>query len=316
MIYTITLNPALDHFIDVDDLSVDDANRVKAECLYAGGKGIDVSRALRHLGSDSMALGFIGGHNGNIMVDLLKAEGVNCYFTPISQETRRNIIICAGAERSRTQTMLNAPGPTVTPVEWRAFLTHLRLLDLREAYVVVSGSLPRGVPAGAYYQIITLVQQLGAKAILDADGPCLREGLKAKPFAIKPNLNELRRAIGKPLRTEAEIVAAARALNRTGVTVVIVSRGRRGLFLVHDDGCTRAVPPPVKVRSTVGAGDSAAAGFVFGHAGGKSLEECARFAAAAGTAATLAPGNQLCSLKDTLRLVPRINVHAAKGASR
>jgi 6-phosphofructokinase 2 len=316
MIYTITLNPALDHFIDVDDLSVDDANRVKAECLYAGGKGIDVSRALRHLGSDSMALGFIGGHNGNIMVDLLKAEGVNCYFTPISQETRRNIIICSGTERSRTQTMLNAPGPTVTPVEWRAFLTHLRLLDLREAYVVVSGSLPRGVPAGAYYQIITLAQQLGAKAILDADGPCLREGLRAKPFAIKPNLNELRRATGKPLRTEAEIVAAARALNRTGVTVVIVSRGRRGLLLVHDDGCIRAAPPPVKVRSTVGAGDSAAAGFVFGHAGGKSLEECARFAAAAGTAATLAPGNQLCSLKDTLRLVPRIKVHAVKGASR
>lgn len=316
MIYTITLNPALDHFIEVDDLAVDDANRVKAECLYAGGKGIDVSRALRHLGSDSMALGFIGGHNGNIMVDLLKAEGVNCYFTPISQETRRNIIICSGTERSRTQTMLNAPGPTVTPVEWRAFLTHLRLLDLREAYVVVSGSLPRGVPAGAYYQIITLAQQLGAKAILDADGPCLREGLRAKPFTIKPNLNELRRAIGKPLRTEAEIVAAARALNRTGVTVVIVSRGRRGLLLVHDDGCIRAAPPPVKVRSTVGAGDSAAAGFVFGHAGGKSLEECARFAAAAGTAATLAPGNQLCSLKDTLRLVPRIKVHAVKGASR
>jgi len=314
MIYTVTLNPALDHFVEVNDLAVDDANRVKAECLYAGGKGIDVSRALRHLGGDSMALGFIGGHNGRTMVELLKAEGVTCYFTPITQETRRNIIVCTG--RPRTQTMLNAPGPSVTPVEWRAFLTHLRLLDLREAYVVVSGSLSRGVPANAYYQIITLVQQCGARAVLDADGPCLREGLKAKPFAIKPNLNELRRAIRKPLRDETEIMAAAAALNRSGVEIVLISRGSRGLLVSGSGSRIQAVPPPVKVKSTVGAGDSAVAGFVFGHANGKSLEECARFAAAAGTAATLAPGNQLCSLKDTLRLVPRINVRAVKGASR
>ncbi len=306
MIYTVTLNPALDHFIEVDGLVVDDANRVRGECLYAGGKGIDVSRALRRLGGDSMALGFIGGHNGRTMIELLKAEGVTCYFTPITRETRRDIVVCTG--KPRTQTMLNAPGPTVTSVEWHAFLTHLRLLDLREAYIVVSGSLPRGVPADAYRQIITLARKLGAKAILDADGPSLREGLKANPFAIKPNLNELRRATGKPLRTDAEIVAAAAALNRSGVEIVLVSCGRRGLLVVSDGARIRAVPPPVKVKSTIGAGDSAGAGFVFGHAGGKSLEECARFAAAAGTAATLAPGNQLCNLKDTLRLVPKIKV--------
>jgi len=313
MIYTVTLNPALDHFIEVADLSVDDANRVKAECLYAGGKGIDVSRALRHLGGDSMALGFMGGHNGRTMIDLLKAEGVTCYFTPITQETRRDIVVCTG--RPRTQTILNAPGPAVTRVEWRAFLTHLRLLDLREAYLVVSGSLPRGVPADAYYQIISLAQKLGARAILDADGPCLREGLKAKPFAIKPNLNELRRALGRSLRTDAEIVETAAALNRSGVKIVLVSCGRQGLLVVGNGVRLRAIPPPVKIKSTVGAGDSAVAGFVFGHASGKSLEECARFAAAAGTAATLAPGNQLCNLKDTLRLVPYIQVHFLKGAS-
>jgi len=314
MIYTITLNPALDHFIEVDDLVVDDANRVKAECLYAGGKGIDVSRALRHLGTDSMALGFIGGHNGNIMVDLLKAEGVTCYFTPIAQETRRDIVVCTG--RRRTQTMLNAPGPSITPEEWRGFLTHLKLLDLRDAYVVASGSLCRGVPADAYYQVVSLVQKQGARAILDADGACLRAGLKAKPFAIKPNLKEMRRALGRPLQTEREILAAATALNRAGVSVVMVSRGRRGLLVVSNGERIRAVPPPVKVKSTVGAGDSAVAGFVFGHAGGKSLEECARFAAAAGTAATLAPGNQLCRSRDVLRLMPRIKVETMKGANR
>ena len=308
MIYTITLNPALDHYVEVDDLLVEDANRVRSECLYAGGKGIDVSRAIRHLGSDSMALGFIGGHNGQVMVDMLKAEGVTCYFTPIAQETRRDIIL--SNRRRGTQTLLHARGPSITAEEWRGFLTHLRLLELRDAYVVLGGSLPRGVPIDAYRQIVALVQRRGAKVVLDADGACLKAGLKARPFAAKPNVNELRRATGRPLRTEDEILAAATALNRAGVKIVMVSRGRQGLLVASRTERYRAVPPPVKVRSTVGAGDSTVAGFVFRHAGGKTLEDCVRFATAAGTAATLAPGNQLCRLRDVQRLAPRITIEA------
>ncbi|TAJ29363.1 MAG: 1-phosphofructokinase [Nitrospirae bacterium] len=317
MIYTITLNPALDHYLEVDDLTVDDANRVKSECLYAGGKGIDVSRAIRHLGGDSMALGFIGGHNGQVLLDLLKREGVTTYFTPIAQETRRDIIV--NNRKAGTQTMLNARGPTVTAEEWRSFLEHLRLLDLRDAYVVLGGSLPRGVALDAYYQIVRLVQRRGAKAVLDADGPCLKAGLKARPFAIKPNVKELQRVSGRPLRTEADILAAATALNRGGVNVVLVSRGRQGLLVVSGTRhrsplLLRAVPPPVKVRSTVGAGDSTVAGFVFRHAGGKTVEDAVRYATAAGTAATLAPGNQLCRLIDVQRLVPRVKIEQLRSA--
>jgi 6-phosphofructokinase 2 len=135
MMYTITLNPALDHFRTVEELRVDDANRVQSECLYAGGKGIDVSRAIRELGDDSMALGLIGGHSGQIMVDLLEKEGVTCCFTPISQETRRNLVI--GTLARGTQTMLNSRGPLVTKPEWAEFFVHLRLLDLRGLYVVL-----------------------------------------------------------------------------------------------------------------------------------------------------------------------------------
>lgn len=312
MIYTVTLNPALDHYMEVEEFRVDDANRVTAESLYAGGKGIDVSRAVRHLGTTSIALGFIGGHNGQVMVDLLKREGVDCYFTPIAQETRRNILI---TNRSTgAQTMLNARGPAVTIEEWESFLTHLRLLDLRDAYVVLGGSLPRGLQADAYCRIIKLVQRQGARAVLDADGLALKAGLRARPFAIKPNLNELRRLTGKPLATGPEVMAAARALHRRGVQVVMVSRGRLGMIAVgraprrRSALALRAVPPAVVVRSTVGAGDSAVAGFVFRHAGGKSLEDCVRFATAAGTAGTLAPGNQLCRLRDVQRLLPRVKV--------
>lgn len=306
MIYTITLNPALDHFLDVDELRLDDANRVQGECLYAGGKGIDVSRAIRRLGGDSMALGFIGGHTGQVMIELLKAEGVTCYFTPIAQDTRRNIIVTAA--RRRTQTMLNSRGPMVTKSEWAAFLAHLTLLNLRGAYVVVSGSLPRGVPSDAYRQIIALVQSRGARAVLDADGPCLKSGLRAKPFAIKPNVNELRRLTGKPLGSEAAILRAVEPVHRAGVDVVIVSRGSKGILLIGSRERYRATPPPVTVRSTVGAGDSAVAGFVFAYASGKGLEECVRMATAAGTAATLAPGNQLCRADDVRRLAPKVKV--------
>ncbi len=311
MIYTITLNPALDHYLEVDEFFMDDANRVRAECLYAGGKGIDVSRVLTRLGGDSMALGFIGGHNGQVMLDLLKREGVTSYFTAIAQETRRDIII--SARRKGTQTLLHTKGPVVTDEEWDCFLAHLALLDLRDTYVMMGGSLPRGVPSGAYRQLVQLVQQQGAKAILDADGACLKAGITARPFAIKPNLHELRRAVGKPLRTDADILKAATALNRKGVTIVIVSLGPRGLLVVSGDGrrppeVLRAVPPAVRVRSRVGAGDSTVAGFILRHAGGQPLEDCARFATACGTAATLAPGNQLCRLSDVQRLVPRVKI--------
>jgi 1-phosphofructokinase family hexose kinase len=307
MIYTITLNPALDHYLEVERFRVDDANRVQAERLYAGGKGIDVSRAIRRLGGDSMALGFIGGHNGRVMVEMLKAEGVTTYFTPIAQETRRNLIVSAARG---TQTIFNSRGPAVSAEEWRCFLVHLRALELRDAYVVLGGSLPRGVPTDAYGQIVRLVQGRGARAVLDADGPALKAGLRAKPFAIKPNVNELRRLAGRPLRTERDIVQAALAANRRGVEIVLVSRGRQGLLLLGRNERWRAVPPPVKVRSTIGAGDSTVAGFVLKHAGGKAPEECARYATAAGTAATLEPGTELCHPSEVQRLLPRIKIQA------
>ncbi len=314
MIYTVTLNPALDRYIEVEDLVVDDANRITAECFYAGGKGIDVSRAIRHLGGESMALGFIGGYSGQLMMDLLKEEGVTTYFTHIEEETRRNVLI--NPQRRRRQTMLNAAGPNVVEKEWHSFLTHLRLLDLRDAYVVISGSLPRGVPDNAYALIVQIVQGRGAKAIVDADGACMRAALDAKPFAIKPNVNELRRIVGEVLTGEAELLQAARELNRRGIAVVMVSRGPEGLLLVSERACYRAVPPSVLVKSTVGAGDSTVAGFVLKHAGGKSLEECVRFATACGTAATLSPGNQLCQSRDVQRLLPKVRVEAIRGGRR
>ncbi|MFO0775386.1 MAG: 1-phosphofructokinase [Nitrospiraceae bacterium] len=308
MIYTVTLNPALDRYIEVEDLVVDDANRITSECFYAGGKGIDVSRAIRMLGGESLALGFIGGYSGQLLTDLLKHEGVMTYFTPITAETRRNIIV--NPQRRRHHTMLNAQGPIVTKDEWTGFLTHMRLLDLRDAMVVVSGSLPRGVPIDAYAQLVQLGRDRGAKVFVDADGPALRAAVEAKPFGIKPNVNELRRLVGEVISSELELLEAAQQLNRQGIEIVLVSRGPDGVLLVSDHEWYRAVPPAVAVQSAVGAGDSTVAGFVLKYCGGKGLEECVRFATACGTAATLAPGNSLCLASDVERLFPKVQVTA------
>ena len=182
------------------------------------------------------------------------------------------------------------------------------MLHLRDAYVVLGGSLPRGLAPDAYRVIIRYVQRRGARAILDADGPCLSEGLKAHPFAVKPNLNELRRVTGRALSSDSEVLQAATGLSRGGVKIVMVSLGRDGLLVVSRSESFRARPPQVTVKSTVGAGDSTVAGFVFLHAAGKALEACVRFATACGTAATLAPGNQLCRLRDVQRLLPRVQI--------
>jgi len=310
MIYTITLNPALDHYMEVDRFLVEDANRVTGERYFAGGKGIDVSRAIRRLGGDSIALGFIGGHNGRVMVEMLKAGDVATYFTPIEGETRRNLIVSTG---TGSQTIFNTRGPSITAEEWRCFLMHLQALELRDSYVVMSGSLPRGVPSDSYREIIELVQKRGAKAVLDADGAALKAGLKARPFATKPNVNELRRLMGRRIRGEQELVKAAMDLNRDGIEIVMVSRGRHGLLVVSGSERYRAVPPAVKVRSTIGAGDSTVAGFVYKYASGQPLEECARYATAAGTAATLSPGTDLCRLADVERLAPRVKVERVGG---
>lgn len=307
MIYTITLNPALDHYMEVDRFLVEDANRVKGERYFAGGKGIDVSRVIQRLGGDTIALGFIGGHNGRVMVEMLKAEGVATYFTPIEGETRRNLIISTG---SGSQTIFNNRGPAITAEEWRCFLLHLQALELKETHVVLCGSLPIGLPSDSYREIIELVQKRGARAVLDADGAALKHGLKARPFATKPNVNELRRLMGRRIRGEKELLKAASDLNREGIEVVMVSRGRHGLLVVSGSERYKAVPPSVKVRSTIGAGDSTVAGFVHQYAAGRPLEDCVRYATAAGTAATLAPGTDLCRRADVERLAPRVKVES------
>lgn len=306
MIYTVTLNPALDRAVFVEKLKFDDLNRIKVEATYAGGKGIDVSRAIKELGGQSVALGLVGGFGGLELQGRLINEGITCDFVTISEETRTNIIVkdCSTKE----QMLLSAPGPEVRPQDVAAIYNKIARLCPTPSFVVMGGSLPRCITPNIYAQFIKVVTNQGGKAVLDADDEPLRLGLRAKPYIIKPNIHELGRLAGRELKGLKDILSIARELNKAGIEIVVATLGEKGLILVSGDVAVHCIPPRVRVVSAVGAGDSSLAGLVLSLAEGRSLREAAVLATAAGTAATLSPGTELCHKKDVKRLLPQIKV--------
>ncbi len=305
MIYTVTLNPALDRAIFVDRLLDDDTTRVLYENRYAAGKGIDVSRVIRELGGISVALGLVGGYEGLELEGLLINAGVLTAFTRIGGETRMNIILSEKA--TDRQSVISAAGPRITASEIGHFYDDLRKLQ-DVSHMVLSGSLPRGVTSNLYGQIILANKKTGAFILLDTDGDALKESIAYQPTAIKPNRHELSRLVGRSLIHEPEILMACDEIHRSGVFYILVSLGKEGLILSTLDRKIKAVAPPVKVGSTVGAGDSAAAGFILAHSRGENLKECARLACAAGTATAKTPGTELCHLKTVESLFPLVEI--------
>lgn len=303
-IATITLNPSLDEHIVVQGLEIEGVNRWYRLHRYAGGKGIDVSRAIHEIGGATIAYGFIGGPNGREVEILLDEEGVPFSFTPIQQETRTNFIITD--TKTSQQTRIGAPGPHISRRELERFLNKLREITPRPAFIIAGGSVPRGVPVSIYYDIVLEAQGFGVKTILDSTNQWLAEGVKAKPYLIKPNVHEAEMLLGRELPTEEAIIDGAIDLGEQGIEVVAITRGKDGIIASNKRSLVKAVPPPVKVRSKVGAGDCTMAGLAMKLAYGEPLIEACRLAVAMGTAAVLTPGTELCHRADVERLLPQI----------
>jgi 6-phosphofructokinase 2 len=306
MIYTITLNPALDRTMEVDGLVVDDANRILREERYAGGKGIDCSRVIEELGGKSTALGFIGGYDGLELEGRLINEGVLCDFTRIGGETRTNIIL--SNRRAKTQILLNAAGPRITPAEIGLFFQRIRSLGRDAEFVIISGSVPPGVNHNIYAQIITTLKGKGIRVALDADGELLRHGYKAQPWVIKPNIHEFQRLTGVKSTEIGGLLTKARQFVEEGIEICLVSMGAKGLLGVTKDEAYVAIPPQVQVVSQVGAGDSTLAGFIYALTKKKSFRESLILASAAGTAAVMTAGTALCKKRDVERIKKDIKI--------
>ena len=310
MIYTITLNPALDRTLWIQKIKPDDSNRIEKEERYAGGKGIDVSKVLKELGIINKALGFVGGFDGEELEGRLVNEGISCDFVRISNETRTNIIV--NDMKERNQTIFSARGPEIKPYELMQMIHKVEKLENPEI-VIISGSLPPGIHPEIYLKIIEIVKSKGAKIVLDTDGDALRESIHSVPDIIKPNVHELSRLAGTDLKEMADIINAARNTCEKGIGIILVSMGAKGILLISDKEQYLASPPKVNVVNTIGAGDSAVAGFIYGIASGKNHDESLIYAVAAGTATTLRPGSALCRREDFLKIVPQVKLFKDDG---
>ncbi len=306
LIATITLNPSLDQHITVDGLVVDGPNRWSRLHRYAGGKGIDVSRAIHEMEGRTVAYGFIGGTIGRAVEILLDEEGVPFSFTPIQRETRTNFIITDS--KNLEQTRIDSPGPYIAKGEFERF--RQKMLQMRPGpdLIVAGGSVPPGIPTDVYYTIVKEAKKFGVRTILDADSQWLAEGIRAKPYLIKPNVPESEELLGRELSSEEAIIKAALDIVDMGIEIAVISRGKYGLIAATKKEILKAVPPPVRVKSAVGAGDCSIAGLALKLAKEEPLSEACRLAVAMGTAAVLTPGTELAHKADVERLLPQVKV--------
>ena len=293
---TVTFSPCIDKSASVSGLSPD----IKMNCILPkeepGGGGINVARAIHQLGGTALAMYVSGGCNGNKMNQLLEDEKIPTLVITGIHDTRENIIILD--ESNNKQYRFGMPMSPLNVNECQQFLTNLEAME-DVKYIIVSGSLPEGVPLSVYHDISALAKKKNARLIIDTKGDALKHALDAGVYLIKPNLGELSMLVGKRELNNSEIKEVARQIIQTGkCEVVVISLGAQGAMLVTSDLVKHFNPPFVKRKSTVGAGDSMVAGIVFSLLRGVSLTEAIRYGVACGTAATLNPGTALCRKED------------------
>lgn len=309
-ILTLTLNPALDMSTRVAELVPDQKLRCSDPLLDPGGGGLNVSRAVRALGGESLALVALGGLTGDRLAGLIRAEGVAFLSILGPGETRQSLTVAESASGRQYRFML--PGPVWTETERARVFTLLRATARPGGISVISGSQPPGVPVDFPARLAASMPQ--SRVVLDTSGPALTEAVH-HPI---PGLEVLRidgeegeMLAGAPLPTAADTADFAQSLVRKGVArVVIVARGAEGNVMATAERRLIAAAPKVTVKSTVGAGDSFVAAFVLALARGQTLDEALSLGSAAAAAAVTTDATQLCRLDDVLRLLPQAAVRA------
>ncbi len=300
-IITVTLNPAIDKTTSTDKIVPEKKLRCVHPTYESGGGGINVSRALSHLGCESLAMYFSGGFNGNFFKKLLTKENIQSLVVPVKTHIRTNIIVVENT--TGFQYRFGMESQQVQPKDWKLFLKKLEEQSGYE-YVVASGSLPDGVPLDFFGRMSAIVKKANAKLIVDTSGEALQHAIQEGVFMIKPNLNELSFLYGKEeLRMDEAVFAAKSIINKKGCEVMVVSMGKDSSILVTANENHQIVPPPVSVKSTVGAGDSMVAGMVYALSHGMKWKDVLLYGVACGSAATMNNGTALCKKEDVEKLL-------------
>jgi 1-phosphofructokinase len=304
VIRTVTLNPALDKTVVIEGFAIDQVNRVLSTSLDAGGKGINVSKALATLGKKSVAYGIAAGKAGDFIVDYLEKRGIEHRFARSGGETRTNLKIVDPI--GKTHTDINEPGPRIDPLSLTVLEAELFSEAQPEDIFVFSGSAPEGCDPGIYERWIGKAARAGARTVLDADGELLKRGSLARPSLMKPNARELERLVGRLLPDEASMAEAILELLAGGDGMVALSLGAGGALFADSRRALRARGIPVSARSTVGAGDSMLAAIVACMERGEELEAMIAPAIAAGTAAVAAGGSAAFSAASVALYAPSV----------
>lgn len=309
-ITTVTLNPSFDRTIHVPGFRAGALNRAAGFRLDPGGKGINVSKVCKVLGHETVALGFLGGPAGDRLAGLLHDEQIPADFISISGETRTNLKIIDPDTGEETE--INEPGPVVAKEEIEQLVDRIREWLPRTKVLVLSGSVPPGVPDDIYARII---QEAGGqvKIILDAPGEALRAGLAARPYLVKPNLDEARWLLGRPVDSVEDAAAGAREIRRMGAEVAVISLGPKGAVIASLDGCAWIMAPPVAVKSTVGAGDAMVAALAVSLVDGLNIREAAILASGAAVASVLEPGTRVPTPENIQRIASRVHIEFLNG---
>ncbi len=285
----------------VDQLVPDSKLRCPDPRIDAGGGGINVSKGIKRLGGNSVALTLTGGRNGGLLAELMLREEIPLIQMSIEGETRESITISETSSNRQYRIVLD--GPPVSPVVSGQLLNTIQQMDPFPGVVIASGSIPNGVGEDYYASIGKIVREKGAKYIVDTSGKALLNAVEQGVYLVKPNIKELSALAGVDMLELENVDEAAMELIRTGrCEVVMVSLGSSGAMLVTANGYKHIPAPAVERKSTVGAGDSMVAGMVWCMQQGRSLEEMAMMGVACGTAATMNEGTQLFKKIDVERL--------------
>jgi len=303
MIYTVTLNPAIDKTVSINDFQVNEVNRITKMREDPGGKGINVTKMIQNFDGESQAILIAGGTTGQRLVALMEEQSLNYHVIANSGATRINIKVVD--QEKHTFTDINEPGPLVDEEVILALDNYLKEQLTDKDILVLAGSIPRGISKDIYKHWCEMANSIGAKVILDADGEAFKEGIKGQPYIIKPNETELEEYFGTKFADEHTMIVMARKFTTEGIYCVAISRGSKGCILVTGDSAFDYKPLKVDVKSTVGAGDSMVAAMAFGldklikptdRWQIKSIEDIVSFGVAASSATIELDGTKMGSL--------------------
>lgn len=308
-IITFTPSPAVDISTSVAKIAPYTKLRGTRAERHPGGGGINVARVIKRLGGDVTAVYPVGGAIGQNLRQLMDREAISSLTIPAEDETREDFTVFEQATALQYRFVL--PGAELTEPEWTACLAAVSGVKPVPEFIVASGSLPPGVPDDYFGKVAGLAKAMGAKLVVDTGGVALKAALREGVYLIKPNLREFRELTGVSSTEDAALIEAARNLiGRGSVEIITISLGPNGALLITRDRALRASGVTIVPSSVVGAGDSLLGAMVWSLARNTDIEAALRYGVAAGSAALLNPGTELCRASDVERLAPQVIVRS------